>query len=87
MDLIDEIGAYIEPAYRGRGIGRTLLSKCVEWCQLNEIPWIHVDFESANILARPFWLRFFTETMRSVRCTIYKDVLFTQSHNVNKSAR
>ena len=77
--LIDEIGAYIEPAYRGRGIGMTLLSKCVEWCQHNEIPRIHVDFESANILARPFWLEFFTETMRSVRRTIYKDVLSTRA--------
>ena len=72
--MIDEIGAYIEPEYRQKGIGTRLLSKCVEWCQLNKIHQIHVDFESANIPGRSFWLKSFTETMHSARRNVYKDV-------------
>jgi GNAT superfamily N-acetyltransferase len=83
--LIDEVGAYIKPAYRGRDIGTTLLSMCFEWCRLNEINMVHVDFESANLRARSFWLKFFTETMKSVRRTVYSDVLSTQHRDSKKN--
>ena len=76
--MIDKIGAYIEPEYRRRGIGTCLLSRCVEWCRLNGMRRIHVDFESANVPGRSFWLEFFTETMRSAKRTVHKDVLTGQ---------
>ena len=72
--LIDQIGAYIKPTYRGHGIGRALLLECIQWCQRHNIHQIHVDFESANLLARPFWLKYFTVAMHSVKRTIYQDI-------------
>jgi GNAT superfamily N-acetyltransferase len=76
--LIDQIGAYVKPAFRRQRIGRALLSKCVQWCQHRDITQIHVDFESANMLGRSFWLKYFTAAMHSGRRTVYRDVLPTQ---------
>ena len=72
--LIDEMGAYIKPGHRGRGLGKALLAECIGWCQRSQIQRIHVDFESANLAARSFWLRHFAETARSVRRAVYKDI-------------
>ena len=72
--LIDPLGAFIRQAYRGHGIGKALLSKCIEWCEDHGISQIHVDFESANLLARSFWSRYFTVTMNSVRRALFEDV-------------
>ena len=83
--LIDEVGAYTKPAYRGRDIGTTLLSRCLEWCRLNEITVVHVDFESANLLARSFWLKFFTETLKSAKRTVYSDALSSQQCDIKKN--
>lgn len=76
--LIDKLGAYIKPTYRKQGIGRALLLRCIRWCQHQDIDRIHVDFESANLLARPFWLRYFTATMHSTKKTINRDIPQTQ---------
>jgi GNAT superfamily N-acetyltransferase len=73
--MIDPLGAFIKPAYRGRGIGKALLSKCIEWCENSDISQIHVDFESANLLARPFWPKYFTVAMNSVKRTLNKDAI------------
>jgi GNAT superfamily N-acetyltransferase len=75
--LIDQIGAYVKPTYRSRGVGRALLLNCVQWCQHHYISRIHVDFESANLLGRSFWLKYFTAAMHSGRRTVYRDVLPT----------
>ncbi len=72
--MIDPLGAYIKPSYRGRGIGKALLSNCIEWCKNRDISQIHVDFESANLFARPFWPKYFTVAMNSVKRTLYKDL-------------
>jgi GNAT superfamily N-acetyltransferase len=72
--LIDQLGAYIKPTYRHQGIGRALLLKCLQWCKHHDITQIHVDFESANLSGKPFWLRYFTATMHSARRAIYRDV-------------
>jgi GNAT superfamily N-acetyltransferase len=73
--LIDEMGAYIVPGHRGSGLGKALLAECVGWCRRSGIPRIHVDFESANVPARRFWLRHFAETARSVRRSVYRDIV------------
>ena len=72
--LIDPLGAYIKPEHRGCGIGKALLSKCIEWCESHGISQIHVDFESANLFARSFWPNYFTVVMNSVKRTLNKDV-------------
>ncbi|WXG47549.1 MAG: GNAT family N-acetyltransferase [Candidatus Atabeyarchaeum deiterrae] len=76
--LIDQMGAYIKPTFRRQGIGRALLLKCVQWCQHRGITRIHVDFESANLSARPFWLEYFTAALHSARRTVYRDILGPQ---------
>ena len=76
--LIDQMGAYIKPKHRRRGIGTALLLRCVQWCQNRGIPRIHADFESANLSGRSFWLKHFTAAMHSARRTIYPDALRTQ---------
>ena len=35
----------VDPDFQRKGIGRLLVTKCVEIARLNNIEWIHVDFE------------------------------------------
>jgi GNAT superfamily N-acetyltransferase len=76
--LIDRTGAYIKPKFRRQGIGSALLSNCVQWCRNHGTPRIHVDFESANLSGRSFWLKYFTAAMHSVRRTIFPDAFRAQ---------
>lgn len=71
--LIDELGAYIKPEYRGNKLGVYLLNAVVGYCRDNSIDLIHVDFESANPFANKFWRKYFTPMISSVRRTVNKD--------------
>ncbi|HOE56405.1 MAG TPA: GNAT family N-acetyltransferase [Bacillota bacterium] len=72
--LIDEIGAYIKPQYRGKGIGKELLKNVFDFCKSNSIQSIHVDYETANIFANKFWKKYFRPMLLSVRRTINKNI-------------
>lgn len=72
--LLDEIGAYIRPEYRGMGLGTDLLNHVIDYCNGNGIKVIHVDFETANIFANKFWRKYFNPMLLSVRRTINKNI-------------
>ena len=72
--LIDEIGAYIKPEYRGKGLGKELLKYVFDYCNNNGFEGIHVDFETANIFANKFWRKYFNPMLLSVRRTINKNI-------------
>ena len=73
--MIDELGAYIQSARRGYGVGAQLLSSVIGWCSEQGIDQIHVDYESANLYAAGFWPKHFTPTMYSVRRRVNPDIL------------
>ena len=72
---IDPLGAYIRKDYRGAGIGRRLLYEAIAWCGQQNVPTIHVDFESANYYANQFWPRYFTPILYSVKRRLNNDVV------------
>lgn len=72
--LIDEIGAYIKPEYRGKGLGKELLRNVFDYCNNNGVKGIHVDFETANLFANKFWRKYFSPMLLSVRRTINKNI-------------
>lgn len=72
--LIDEIGVYIKNDYRGMGLGKSLLATIFDYCRSNNIDGIHVDFETANLEASKFWLKYFNPTLLSMRRTINKNI-------------
>lgn len=72
--LIDEIGAYIKLEYRGKKVGKQLLKSISEYCSLNNISCIHVDFETANLYANKFWRKYFNPMLLSMRRTINKNI-------------
>jgi GNAT superfamily N-acetyltransferase len=51
--------AYTDPSVRGTGIGTRILGGILEWGKSKQKTGCAVDFESANILGRTFWLRHF----------------------------
>ncbi len=71
--LITGIGAYVDPAYRGKGAGSQLVARMFQICAEIGKPWAHVCYESANPFASGFWPRTFRPAIRSVRRTINKD--------------
>lgn len=72
---IDQMGAFVLPEFRSKGIGKALLSRCISWAKKQNTTYIHVDFESANILAKNFWLKYFRPCLFSVRRRVYEDIL------------
>lgn len=72
--LIDEIGAYIKPEYRGKNIGKALLESISKCCSNKNISSIHVDFETANLYGNKFWKKYFEPMLLSMRRTINKDI-------------
>lgn len=72
--LIDEIGVYIKPEYRSKGLGKELLKNVFVYCSSNGIKGIHVDFETANLFANKFWRKYFKPMLLSVRRTVNKNI-------------
>jgi len=70
---IGKLGAFVDPNYRGKGIGTALLKNTFRICQEKGKPHIHVCFESSNPHASTFWPKYFKPAIRSVRRTINKD--------------
>lgn len=79
--LLDEIGAYIKPEFRGKGLGIELLKHVFDYCNNNGVEGIHVDFETANLFANKFWRKYFDPMLLSVRRTINKDINDPQPKN------
>jgi ribosomal protein S18 acetylase RimI-like enzyme len=67
------IGAYIKLEYRGKGIGKLLLSHVFKYCSNNSINYVHVCFETSNTYANNFWRKYFNPIILSVRRTVNKD--------------
>ena len=59
-------GAFTVPERRGQAIASTLLDAALGWARAEGYVRCAVDFESANLLARRFWLRFFTPVVLSL---------------------
>ncbi len=72
--LIDEIGAYIKLEYRNKKIGIELLKIVNDYCKDFNVPYIHVDFETANLYGNKFWKKYFTPMLLSMRRPINKDI-------------
>ncbi len=72
--LIDDIGAYIKPEYRSKGIGSRLLRVIGDYCRQNNISTVHVDFETSNPFANKFWRKYFDPMLISMRRTINKNI-------------
>jgi len=51
--------AYTDPSVRGTGLGRRILGEILEWGKSKQKTGCAVDFESANVLGRAFWLKHF----------------------------
>ena len=72
--VIDEIGAYIRPAYRGKGGGRRLMNAAKTACVKQGLTMLHVDFETANLFGNAFWPKQFQPAFLSVRRVVASDV-------------
>jgi GNAT superfamily N-acetyltransferase len=66
-------GAYLEFPARGRGLGERLLEQAVEWCRVNGLSSIHVDYESANPFASGFWPKYFMPVLHSAKRRVNQD--------------
>jgi GNAT superfamily N-acetyltransferase len=75
MGIIEPLGAYIQPEFRGCGVGAALVGEARRWCRERNVAQIHVDFESANIEANAFWPKHFKPTLYSAKRTVNKDIL------------
>jgi GNAT superfamily N-acetyltransferase len=53
------VSAYVREEARGRGIATALLDRALRWAREQGYERCGVDFESANVLAARFWLRWF----------------------------
>ena len=53
-------GAYLKPAFRGKGIGASLLQKSMQWAFENGFLRLFVEHETANVLGARFWSRHFS---------------------------
>ncbi|MCL2719513.1 MAG: GNAT family N-acetyltransferase [Lachnospiraceae bacterium] len=71
--LIEGIGLYIRPEYRGKNVGVYLLENAFDYCKENSLDYLHVDFETANPNANIFWRKYFKPMASSVRRTVNKD--------------
>jgi GNAT superfamily N-acetyltransferase len=73
--IIEPLGAYVLPEYRGRGTAAVLLERACRWYSDRNVSQVHVDFESANIEGSAFWTRHFSPTLHSVKRTVNRDAV------------
>lgn len=71
--LIEDLGAFIKPEYRGKGIGTRLLKEVFDHCKNASIPYVHLSYETANHYANRFWRKYFKPVILSVRRTVNKN--------------
>jgi GNAT superfamily N-acetyltransferase len=45
------------PGARGQGAGHALVDAALTWAHDHGYHWVSVDFDTANLLSRPFWLQ------------------------------
>ena len=69
------VGAFVEREYRDKGVGVGLLRAIIEWSREIGIERIHLDYESANLLASRFWPKYFTPLLYSVKRNVNPDIL------------
>ena len=69
--------AYTDPGVRGTGIGRRILGEILEWGESKQKTGCAVDFESANVLGRTFWLKHFRSVCFSAIRYVDPRVLWT----------
>ncbi|MHA2032935.1 MAG: GNAT family N-acetyltransferase [Candidatus Kariarchaeaceae archaeon] len=69
------IDTFIQPHYRGLGIGQELLQNCITWCKKEELNRIRVEFESANLAARKFWSKYFDPVIFTVKRRVNQDII------------
>ena len=72
--VIDFIGAYIRPDFRGKGGGRRLLRAALKDAAEKGMDLVHVDFETANLFGNAFWPKHFHTAMLSVRRVVHPDM-------------
>jgi GNAT superfamily N-acetyltransferase len=58
-DTAQIMSAYAKPSARGRGIGKALLSKSIEWAREKGYKRLFVSHETANIYGGNFWRKHF----------------------------
>lgn len=74
------VNAYVREEARGQGIATALLDRALRWAHEQGYERCAVDFESANVLAARFWLRWFEPVCFTVmRCIDERTV--TQVHS------
>jgi GNAT superfamily N-acetyltransferase len=71
--MIDEIGAYIRPGFRGKNIGYAFMQAISTHCREHAVPCVHVDYETSNLFANAFWKKYFTPTLLSLKRTVHPD--------------
>jgi len=52
--------AFVKPHIRGKGIGKSLLQRAVDWSNERKYKRLFVEFETANYFGGNFWRRHFT---------------------------
>lgn len=82
---INTLGAYIKPEFRHQRLGEDLLHAAINHVRLLEAEFIHVDFETANLLANKFWLKHFTPMLLSLKRNIFKDAIFESMGESDKT--
>lgn len=65
-DMMNICGAYCMPEYRGTGVYQELLAYLINVLKEEGYTRLGVDFESFNLTARGFWLKFFTPYTNSL---------------------
>ena len=52
--------AYAQPDSRGKGIGKALLQRVIQWSQHQSYERVFVEYETANFYGGIFWCKYFT---------------------------
>ena len=77
-------GAFTHEPLRDKGIGTALLKQALKWAQSEGFARCAVDFESENVLASRFWLRYFTPVCYSLARHIDKRIAWAHKDRDDK---